>query len=87
MYCVVQLVLDKMCDVQAHTIQSAGTVCLDINALKPRVLSQTRDSSTRIQALATQLPLPVVHHGSSPPDWLEYMYRTPVTSHPVHITI
>ena len=43
MYCVV---LDKMCDVQAHTIQSAGTVCLDINPLKPRVLSQTRVSST-----------------------------------------
>jgi hypothetical protein len=75
MYCVV---LDKMCDVQAHTIQSAGTVRLDINLLKPLRLEFPA------QPLATQLSLPVVHRGSSPPDWLEYVYRT---SHPVHITI
>ncbi len=66
MYCVV---LDKMCDVQAHSIQSAGTVRLDINLLKPLRLEFP------VQALATQLPLPAVHRGSSPPDWLEYVYR------------
>ncbi len=67
MYCVI---LDKMCDVQAHTIQSAGTVRLDITLLKPLRLEFPA------QALATQLPLPVVHRGSPPPDWLEYVYRT-----------
>ncbi len=71
MYCVL---LDKMCNVQAHTIQSAGTVRLDINLLKPLRLEFPA------QALATQSPLPAVHCGSSPPAWLEYVYRT---SHPV----
>ena len=71
MYCVL---LDKMCNVQAHTKQSAGTVRLDINLLKPSRLEFPA------QALATPLPLPAVHRGSSPPAWLEYVYRT---SHPV----
>ncbi len=71
MYCAVR---DKMCDVQAHSIQFAGSVLLESNLLKPIRLEFPA------QNLATQLPLPVVHSGSSPPDWLEYVFRT---SHPV----
>ncbi len=57
MYCVL---LDKMCNVQAHTKQSAGTVRLDINLLKPSRLEFPA------QALATPLPLPAVHRGLQP---------------------
>ncbi len=65
-----RVVLDRMCDIQAHSIQSAGSVRLDINLLKPSRLEFPAE------ALATQLPLPVVHCGPSPPDWLEYVYMT-----------
>jgi hypothetical protein len=73
MYCHVR---DTMCDVQAHSIQSAGCVRLDINLFKP--------TGSRLEfpldALAPKLPLSVVHHGSFPPNRLEYVYRI---SHPV----
>ncbi len=67
MYCLVR---GKMCDVQAHSIQSAGCVRLDINLIKPSRLEFPAD------ALAPKLHLPVVHRGSSPPNWLEYVFRT-----------
>ncbi len=35
MYGMYHVVLDKVCDIQVHSLQSAGSVRLDINLFKP----------------------------------------------------
>ncbi len=72
--CMFFLALDKMYDVQANSMQSAGCVHLDINVLKPSRLKFPAD------AWAPILPLPVVHRRSSPPDWLECVQDQPPSS-------
>ena len=62
-----RFVLYMICALQATSIQSTGSVRLDINLLKPSRLEFPADA-------------PVAHRDACPPEWLEYVYRT---SHPV----
>ena len=52
--------------VQADACNSAGCVHLDINLLKP----------SKIEFVQEPAPTLTMPDGSSPPDWLEYVYRT-----------
>jgi hypothetical protein len=68
MYLVCTLIF---CKEQAYTRNCSGSVCLDINLLKP----------SRVELVDEPAPLLCISDTQAcPPKWLEYIYRT---AHPV----